>query len=454
MTQVNEGGKTLDSKTGYKERKQFCSYSAEQKQQARDSDIIDLLGHYEGFSFKKSGSGYKCEQHDSLVINKDRMRWFWNSQHVKGNNAIDYLQTVKSLSFLETMDILVGKSNSQNTYKEREYKPITAPPVDKTTEMKTLELPEKAEGQYKKAFAYLNTTRGIAKEIINDLMSEKLIYQDKNNNVVFVGYDESNQEPNAKKAKFACVRGTLTQKSYRGDCTGSDKSFSFNMKGNNSEKLYVFEAPIDAMSHATLINIKAKSTTAWKADNRLALAGSSDVALEGYLSRNSSIKEIVFCLDNDETGIARTDEYLKKYSDKGFNVSAQLPRQKDYNDELKTFYENRKPKEKFDVLDQNNDVVLLKWYSEKTSASYCYSVHRIDASFSSVYDGKHCGMDHVSAVFAFCDKVPYMEDLTSLKGKSFEINSDGKINFNNGLAFQQQARGGDEKVLLTASRSL
>lgn len=123
-------------------------------------------------------------------------------------------------------------------------------------ETKALVLPKKCEGKYSRAFAYLNKTRFIDPQIIYKMIAEKKIFQDDHNNVVFVGYNED------KKAAFACVRGTNTKVQYRGDCDGSDKRYAFSMEGKGSSgKLYVFEAPIDLLSHATMSNkITGKGT--------------------------------------------------------------------------------------------------------------------------------------------------------------------------------------------------
>ena len=73
-----------------------------------------------------------------------------------------------------------------------------------------------------------------------------MLYEDTHRNVVFVGYDEKG------KASYGAVRGTGYQQ-YRGDCSGSDKSIGFSYKGTSS-KLYVFEAPIDLMSHMRFLH--------------------------------------------------------------------------------------------------------------------------------------------------------------------------------------------------------
>lgn len=296
------------------------TYTETQKSQARGTDIIDFLSTFEGLSFKCKGNGYSCVEHDSLYIKADRRGWYWNSQNTGGSSAIDYCEKIKQMSFPQALQMLVGdaaeiiKSNTLQT-----------PELKKSQEFS---LPEKIDGQYSRAYAYLNKSRKIDSCIISKLMHEKKIYQDNNNNVIFVGYDEHD------KAKFACRRGTLSDKSFRGDCSGSDKKYSFNIKGTNKEKLYVFESPIDLLSHATLVNKAVKNNNAWLVHNRLSLAGTTDVALEHYVKLNTNIKELIFCLDNDEAGQKATAEHMKKYNEKGYKVSAITPKNKDLNEDL------------------------------------------------------------------------------------------------------------------------
>jgi hypothetical protein len=64
------------------------------------------------------------------------------------------------------------------------------------------------------------------------------------------------------------------------------------MSNAPSEQLYIFESPIDAMSHATFAG-------EWQQGNRLSLAGTSDTALPQYLEAHPGAKELVLCLDND-----------------------------------------------------------------------------------------------------------------------------------------------------------
>ncbi|MDR2532749.1 MAG: DUF3991 and toprim domain-containing protein [Oscillospiraceae bacterium] len=298
-------------------------YTEKQIAEVRQTDMVGFLERLEGFTFKRVGSGWRCIEHDSLVVMSDRCGWFWNSKGVGGANAFDFCQKIYGMSFPAAMATITGVGETVT---------IERPLFKK--EEKSFALPQKATGKFNRVFAYLNQSRCIDKGIISQLMHDNKIYQDDKNNAVFVGFDK------AHVAKYASVRGTLTDKTFRGDCQGSDKRFSFSTTGSVSQKVYVFESPIDLLSHATLANLVTENSEAWKKHNRLSLAGTSDGALNQYLKDNPDIKEIIFCLDNDPTGRRKTSEYMKKYEDKGFICRNKPSKNKDFNDDLKAYIGN------------------------------------------------------------------------------------------------------------------
>lgn len=165
-------------------------------------------------------------------------------------------------------------------------------------------------------------------------------------NCVFVGYDKNGQ------AGYASVRSTYTMgNSYRGDVKNSDKRHCFTLNGK-SDSVYVFEAPIDAMSHATLTKVSGWD---WQEDWRIALGGVSDLGLQQFLSLHPEIKNIHFATDNDEQGkkvleneyntdgIIKKVGYMQKYKDKGYEVFREEPAHKDFNEDLCAFMEEQTP---------------------------------------------------------------------------------------------------------------
>lgn len=310
----------------------------EQKEAANQTDLVDYLSK-KGYELKKMGTCYKIKirrkfpgDMSSLSIFENRRGWKRWSTGEHGGDAISFLEKNMGMSFQEAVIELIGGQTFSNTT------PKPSPISNKTNNSKkTLELPQKCDGKFSRLFAYLNKTRMIDANIISKMISDKMIYQDIHNNVVFVGYNEQN------KAAFACVRGTNTSKPFKGDCDGSDKKYAFSIEGTNKSKLYIFEAPIDLLSHATLTNKFIKNEKAWTVHSRLCLAGTSDVALKQYLKTHPDIKELHFFLDNDAAGRSAAEKHCKKYSEKGFVTFNHCPKYNDVNEELVAFITHKPP---------------------------------------------------------------------------------------------------------------
>ena len=88
------------------------------------------------------------------------------------------------------------------------------------------------------------------------------------------------------------------------------------------------------MSHATLANMKEGDKTAWENDSRLSLSGTSGIAIPYFLNQHKSVKELVFCLDNDPIGREAALHLMRKYSEKGYFTRVEPPVNKDFNADL------------------------------------------------------------------------------------------------------------------------
>ena len=248
---------------------EYKQFSPEQLDRAKNADLIAFLSAYMGVEFKKAGKYYQCKQHSSLVVYADRKGFVWNSQNISGGDTIDFLRK----SFPDAIETIIGESAAVTYTPAPKYK----------AEAGQLELPEKADGKYNRVYAYLSQTRGISSDVISDFMRSKQLYQDTKGNCVFVGFDEQGT------AKFGSVRGTLTERKYRGT---------------------------------------------YKGQTRLALCGSSDVALEAFLERHSEVRVLHFRLDNDEAGRAAVEKYTAKYQARGYEVHSVFSKGKDVNEDL------------------------------------------------------------------------------------------------------------------------
>jgi len=96
------------------------------------------------------------------------------------------------------------------------------------------------------------------------------------------------------------------------------------VQGQITKLLYIFESPIDAMSHATLANLEYGDRTAWEQNGRLSLAGTSDTAIPFFLKQHNAVKELVFCLDNDPAGREAAADLVRKYAEKGYRARFEL----------------------------------------------------------------------------------------------------------------------------------
>lgn len=370
-------------------------------ERAKNTDMIALLESEEGFSFKSTYGEreFKCIEHNSLVVNGNRRRWYWNSRQVGGNNAIDYLVKIRGMNFRDAVLHLVGDRE------QTAYTPIRKAVTENVSVSKPVRfvLPEQAhfpDGRrnYSNIIAYLNKGRGIDMNIINALIASGQIYQGvQYNGLHIVGYNDEGMafyrfndnrdwvdytlqtlrsSPTAtdtyqaeavsskyvdkillkenkkiyknnlvvstgKNAQgeisYAAFRIASTNYRFRGEVAGSDKSSGFLIESEGmNDCVYVFESFIDAMSHANLYNIKYGNKDAWKLHNRLALGGIADTALMELLKRKPNIRNICLCLDNDSAGRTAAKEIASKLRSMGYvNVYERYPNEKDYNDELK-----------------------------------------------------------------------------------------------------------------------
>lgn len=309
---------------------------------ARNMSTVDVISSRTGYTFRREGSEWHCKEHDSLVVFSDGKGWKWYSrleqgEPLKGNNAIAFLMKVEGLSFQDSVAELVTPSG-------RVYSPVKE--EQKIEKPKSLQLPPSAN-DFSQVINYLQKQRGIDPIIIKHCINYGMLYQDQRNNCVFVGRDESGTP------RYASRRGTYTppgKDPFKRDCAGSNKMYGFLMQGSCKEHIFVFEAPIDVLSHATLTMEKAHGMersdwrTSWIKHSRLALGGTSDNALARYLIVHPEVKQISLCLDNDEAGQTHAAAYKEKYEKEGYTVNIyKVPpgMGKDYNDYLLKFKQEK-----------------------------------------------------------------------------------------------------------------
>ena len=259
-------------------------FTQEEMKQVFDTNLIEYAIS-QGFDVEKADRhSYHIKKSGGLFLFPRGFHQFTTTE--KGN-IIDFAMKYQNLTFIGAVENILGTKAYENTVtfdvKPKEQRGI-------------LELP-KAHTDCKATIKYLVEERCLDEDIVKDLIKQGSIYQaitshngSRYTNCAFVGFDNEN------KPKYCALRGLGGN--FRQDVRNSDKVYGFKMIGT-SKRVFVFESPIDAISHATLCKLNGID---YMADSRISEGCLSDKALTQFLQDNSNIKEIVFCYDNDIEG--------------------------------------------------------------------------------------------------------------------------------------------------------
>lgn len=297
----------------------------EQITQARQIDLLAYLQTYAPEELVKVGTHeYATKTHDSLRISENG-KWNWCSRGFGGTNALNYLVRVEGVDFVSavrrlcdgtSMAALPVQAEVYSEMKEREnkQKPFAAP------------IPDRNNTAVRE---YLHK-RGISDAVLRFCEKAGIVYQTERKgykNCVFVGRDESGQ------AQYACLRGCGGD--FRGDVAGSQKRYGFCIPAKEPEAaaVEVYEAPIDALSGASLRVLAGRE---WRTVSYLSLGGLNYQALAHFLANHPRVKKLQLCLDADEPGRAFAAKLREMYSAKGYAVlDIPPPKGKDCNEYLR-----------------------------------------------------------------------------------------------------------------------
>ena len=108
------------------------------------------------------------------------------------------------------------------------------------------------------------------------------------------------------------------------------------LHGDGTDKsLYVFEAPIDLLSHITLYPY------GWQEHSYVACCGTSIQPVLERLRQNPKLDTVYLCLDNDDAGNDACDRMTDTLEDMGLEVERLCPVRKDWNDDLRAKFEKK-----------------------------------------------------------------------------------------------------------------
>lgn len=301
----------------------YIHFTDEQKLRANSVDLEQFLLH-NGEEFIRSGPEKRLKSNKSITVRGSE--WFDHAKAVKtGGGPVSFVMYHYGLNYPEAIVKLLGGEQGvvyEPAPKKKETEPIefTLPPAGQTM---------------RRTYAYLLKQRFISREVLNIFVKERLIYESlekskdgtrEYRNAVFVGFDEHGV------ARHAHKRGIYTYgKSYRGNVGGCDPRYSFHWVGS-SDRLYVFEAPIDLLSFISLYPQN------WQKHSYVALCGTSEHAMLWMLEQNPQIKKVALCLDHDEAGIEASGQHAETLRARKVEAAPLLSQNKDWNADLKALH--------------------------------------------------------------------------------------------------------------------
>lgn len=291
---------------------------------ARSVTIMQYLNTcHPGELVRKTEDEYRTKTHSSLVITPSKDLFHWFSQNIGGRSALDYMTNVERVDFVSAVRFLNELTPAPVSFQQAK----TAVPAKQ-------QLPDefvlpRADKNCEAVTAYL-MHRGISPKVLRHCVNSGILYQTTRGpyrNCVFVGKDENGA------ARSAFQRGC--QGTFRGDVRGSRKQFGFLIPAESPdcEMVEIYEAPIDAMSGATLRQYKHDMP--WRGINYLALGGLNYQPIDYFLEHHPGIKTVALCFDRDQPGRNFTKAVTAKLTERGYIVQDMPPAVgKDYNEYL------------------------------------------------------------------------------------------------------------------------
>lgn len=288
----------------------YLHFTEDQKFRASSVDLVEFLRR-QGEKLIRSGPEYRMASDHSITV---RGNEWYDHEARRGGGPISFAQNYFGVSYPEAVTRLLEGEQG------RSY----APAQDKKEESKK-EFSQPAAGrEMRRLYAYLLKKRFIDREVLSTFVRAGLVYEDeKYHNAVFAGKDEHGVVRHAHKRSTSDVG-----KTFRINVEGSDPRYSFHWNGI-SDRLYVFEAPIDLLSFLTLY------PRDWQQHSYVALCGVGEKAMLWMLEQKPEIRRPILCLDHDAAGIEATERLREILTGRGYETAVLQPTHKDWNEDVK-----------------------------------------------------------------------------------------------------------------------
>lgn len=303
----------------------YVHYTQEEKERANRVNLEALLLR-SGEELLPSGREKRLGSNHSITI---RGNCWYDHAEEKGGLAIDFVKMYYGKTFSEAMAFLLSEEGV-----------LPAVAVDTLTEQKEkkpLEVPPKSRDM-KRLYAYLIKKRKLDVKIVNHFVRIGLLYESSEqskktgkfyHNAIFVGKDAAGTIQHIHK------KGLYSGgKNFKGNQEGNNPAYSFQYRGK-SDKVYVFEAPVDLLSYLSMYPQK------WQQHSYIALMGVGGKALMQFLEERPDVTTVVFALDNDPAGqkaIARLAEQVTNLP-RDYQIQVEQSILKDWNEDLQAISE-------------------------------------------------------------------------------------------------------------------
>lgn len=293
-------------------------FTEEQKQRANRVDLVDFLVR-QGEKLIPSGQDKRLQSNHSITVRGNE----WYDHAVEsGGYPIGFVQKFYELTYPEAVTMLLGGEQGVS-YDSTEKK--------KQEDQKAFSLPA-PHTDMRRVYAYLVKSRLIAHEVVSHFVKQKLLYESceksrdgrkEYHNAVFVGLDEHGVARHAHKRGLYTMGG-----GFKGNVDGCNPAYSFHHVGT-SNRLYVFEAPVDMLSFITLY------PKGWQQHSYVSLCGISEHAMIKMLELYPHLDQVYLCLDHDPAGIEASEKYYDMLTERGIQCGCVLPEHKDWNESIK-----------------------------------------------------------------------------------------------------------------------
>ena len=289
----------------------------------KNIDVADLA---EKLGFERDSKDKKAYRRGDIKVSIDEKAGKFNSftnPDVKGRGSIDFVMANENKSFKGAIEFLSAEYNvsSSKPAKPAFFQPVKQE-IPKEPEKKILELPAKAENT-EKLKTYLVGKRKIHIKIVEKLLNNNFIYQDKAGNVVFVSRDMADKPAGAE----------LKSENFKGLVKGSSRdtgAFQMRTSGSGDKKLVITESAIDAISYFSQ-KIPVNSTII----STSGVMPHTTKFVDDYIQKQD-IKKVIIAYDNDNAGRTNAESLKTDLKTKYPDLSVEIERSKgkDWNEDL------------------------------------------------------------------------------------------------------------------------